>query len=50
MAQTTEEIRAQMRDAIERDRHLFKDVVISDHLQNAMRRAAQARAEQADAA
>nr|WP_179282666.1 hypothetical protein [Rhodococcus sp. 15-1154-1] len=39
--QSIEEIRQQMRDAIERDRHLFDDVVISPHLQNAMRRAAQ---------
>lgn len=46
MGQTKEEIRADMRAAIERDRHLFKDVVISEHLKNAMRRAAQARAEQ----
>lgn len=38
--QSLEEIRQEMRDAIERDRHLFDDVKISPHLENAMRRAA----------
>nr|WP_170949082.1 hypothetical protein [Rhodococcus sp. 06-621-2] len=38
--QSIEEVRQQMRDAIERDRHLFDDVVVSPHLENAMRRAA----------
>lgn len=48
--QSLEEIRQEMRDAIERDRHLFDDVVISPHLQNALRRAAQSDAAENGAA